>query len=116
MDGKALRRLKRSTGLTEKEIMEKYEDFTKQFSEKGMTPSQFRRLSCAVLDESEVDNFTRKVFKMFDEDQNRLLTFEEFLLATENMKANPLMKLSWLFDNVYDQVPYLNYYIIMCIT
>ena len=104
LDQNTLNRIKKATKLDESEINERYEEFNKQFPDKGITPTDFRRLSSFVLEESEVNDFTRRVFKMFDTDHNKFLTFEEFTLATEQGKGNPLMKLAWLFDKVYDEV------------
>ena len=63
-------------------------------------------MSCRVLDEAEVIDFTAKIFNLFDADRDNHLTFEEFTMATEvkDTKGSPLSKLSWLFDHVYDKV------------
>ena len=75
-----------------------------------MTVSAFRKLSLSVLSEDEVDDFTNNVFRMFDVDRDKTLTFEEFTLATvihaTCSEENPMEKLSWLFDNVYDKVQF----------
>ena len=45
------------------------------------------------------------VFKMFDLNNDQVLTFEEFIFATSTQQFNaPTQKLAWLFDNVYDRV------------
>ena len=51
-------------------------------------------------------DFTQKVFNLFDGDGDAFLTFEEFTLAVEvkDTTGNPLGKLAWLFDTVYDKV------------
>ena len=51
-------------------------------------------------------DFTHKVFNLFDADGDANLTFEEFTMAVEvkDRTGNPLGKLSWLFDTVYDKV------------
>ena len=51
-------------------------------------------------------DFTQKVFNLFDGDGDAFLTFEEFTLAVEvkDTTGNPLGKLAWLFDMVYDKV------------
>ena len=73
---------------------------------KGINAKSFRRLSYRVVDETEVVDFTAKIFNLFDADKDNHLTFEEFTMATEvkDTKGSPLGKLSWLFDNVYDKV------------
>ena len=79
----------------------------KQFPSGGISVEAFSQLSSHVLKAEEVEEFTKNVFKMFDADLNGYLTFEEFTLATECHEvanANPLEKLSWLFENVYDKV------------
>ncbi len=73
-----------------------------------MSVPAFRKLSLAVLSEAEVDEFVSNVFKMFDVNKDKTLTFEEFTFATVIHSTcdeeNPMEKLSWLFDNVYDKV------------
>ena len=72
----------------------------------GMSARSFRRASCHVLDKAEVADFTHKVFNLFDGDGDAFLNFEEFTLAVEvkDTTGNPLGKLAWLFDSVYDKV------------
>ena len=59
--------------------------------------------------------FVANIFKMFDVNNDRVLTFEEFTFATSAQNYDdPQEKLFWLFDNVYDKVfkdsfPHLNY-------
>jgi Ca2+-binding EF-hand superfamily protein len=71
-----------------------------------MSARSFRRASCHVLDKTEVADFTHKVFNLFDGDGDAFLNFEEFTLAVEvkDTTGNPLGKLAWLFDTVYDKV------------
>ena len=71
-----------------------------------MSAKSFRRASCHVLDKREVADFTHKIFNLFDGDGDAFLNFEEFTLAVEvkDTTGNPLGKLAWLFDNVYDKV------------
>ena len=106
LDKPTVNRLKNATKLSEPDIIERYEEFNRQFSDKGISVTAFQQLSLAVLDEAEVDEFVTNVFRMFDVDKNQYLTFEEFTLATEvhASNGNPLEKLSWLFDNIYDKV------------
>ena len=88
-------------------IVARFHEFMKQFPTGGISIDEFKKLSSHVLKEEEVEEFTASVFKMFDADMNAYLTFEEFTLATEVHEvanANPLEKLSWLFENVYDTV------------
>ena len=108
LDKPTVNRLKNATKLSEPDIIERYEEFNRQFSDKGISVTAFQQLSLAVLDEAEVDEFVTNVFRMFDVDKNQYLTFEEFTLATEvhASNGNPLEKLSWLFDNIYDKVHY----------
>jgi Ca2+-binding EF-hand superfamily protein len=71
-----------------------------------MSARSFRRASCHVLDKTEIADFTHKIFNLFDADGDAYLTFEEFTMAveTKDTKGNPLGKLAWLFDTVYDKV------------
>ena len=102
LDEVTIQRIKSATNLTEPEINQRHGEFCKQFPDGGITMRAFRRLSSCVIDEGEVNDFTEKVFGMFDGDKNHFLTFEEFTLATEVHDTTE--KLAWLFDNVYDQV------------
>lgn len=44
---------------------------------------------------------------MFDVNNDRVLTFEEFTFATSAQNYDdPKEKLYWLFDNVYDKVTF----------
>ena len=105
LDKAAITRIKSSTKLTEDQIWEKHDAFARQFPMKGISQDSFRRLSRKILqDDDEVDEFTERVYKMFDADKNRFLTFEEFTVATEQPKDNPLYKLDWIFDNIFDVV------------
>ena len=63
-------------------------------------------MSCHVLDRHEVADFTTKIYNLFDADNDANLSFEEFTLAVEvqDTKGNPLGKLAWFFDEVYDKV------------
>ena len=85
----------------------RHDEFLRQYPTGKIKKSAFRRLCTSILDPSEVEKFTKEVFDMFDSDMNDLLTFEEFILATEVHDVddnNPLGKLAWLYDNVYDEV------------
>jgi hypothetical protein len=106
MESNTFSRIKTATNLPDNDIIKRYQEFYKQFPSGGMTVQAFRQLSLSVLDETEVDEFTQNVFQMFDVDKDKTLTFEEFTMATEvhSVNSNPLEKLSWLFDHVYDKV------------
>ena len=53
----------------------------------------------------EAVRFTENVFKMFDINGDKALTFEEFMFATSAQNFDKsAAKLGWLFDNVYDRV------------
>ena len=57
------------------------------------------------VEEQDLDSFTKNIFKMFDVNNDRVLTFEEFTFATSAQNYDdPKEKLYWLFDNVYDKV------------
>ena len=57
------------------------------------------------VEEQDLDSFTKNIFKMFDVNNDRVLTFEEFTFATSAQNFDdPREKLFWLFDNVYDKV------------
>lgn len=111
LDKSTINRIRKATKLTEEEIVERYEGFIQQFPDDALSMEDFKTLSLHVLEPSEVGDFTKKVFKMFDSDNNKYLTFEEFTLATEQPKGNPLYKLSWMFDNVYDEVRFCHSFI-----
>ena len=103
----ALKRLKNATNLSKMELIYRYEEFYRQYPNGEMNKNSFRKLCAAILVEDEVDKFSNEVFDLFDADKNDLLTFEEFILATEVQDVkdcNPLYKLAWLYDNVYDVV------------
>lgn len=105
MDKASLSRIKNATKLTDSEIEDRYQEFTRQFPSGGITKEAFKNLSLNVLEEEDVNEFTNNVFIMFDVDRNGYLTFAEFTLAIEvASNVNPLEKLSWLFDHVYDKV------------
>lgn len=104
MEEETLRRLEKSTELSEEQIQQIYSQFASEFPQKTIMMSDFIKLCKAVMPKDEVIDFTKTVFQLFDEYNKGYLTFEEYVLATEQFKANPLFKLAWLFDNVYDQV------------
>ena len=107
LDKGTVSRLKNATKLSENEIVDRHKEFNRLFPEnQGVSIKSFRRLSCRVVDETEVIDFSNKIFGLFDADKDNNLSFEEFTLATEvhDTKGNPLGKLAWLFDNVYDKV------------
>ena len=53
----------------------------------------------------DLEAFVKNIFKMFDLNHDRVLTFEEFTFATSAQNYDdPQEKLYWLFDNVYDKV------------
>ena len=107
LDQGTFTRVKNATKLEDAEVIARFHEFMKQFPNGGISVEAFGNLSSRVLKQEEVDEFTKSVFKMFDADLNGYLTFEEFTLATECHEvanANPLEKLSWLFENVYDKV------------
>ena len=107
LDQGTFTRVKNATKLEDAAVIARFHEFMKQFPNGGISVEDFGKLSSRVLKEDEVEEFTKSVFKMFDADLNGYLTFEEFTLATECHEvanANPLEKLSWLFENVYDKV------------
>ncbi len=106
LDSATVNRIRNAAKLTEPDIKDRYREFMKQFPDGGISFVAFRALSALILEEGEVDSFTKRVFKMFDTDHNKFLTFEEFTLATEQQKGNPLYKLAWMFDHVYDIVSF----------
>lgn len=105
MDMGSFKRIKEATQMEDHDIVERYQEFVNQFPSGVMSIAAFRELSLQVLDEQEVEAFTENVFNMFDVDKDTTLTFEEFTLATlaQQQNQNPLEKLSWLFDHVYDK-------------
>ena len=55
----------------------------------------------------DLEAFVKNIFKMFDLNHDRVLTFEEFTFATSAQNYDdPQEKLYWLFDNVYDKVAF----------
>ena len=107
LDQGTFNRVKNATKLEDAAVIGRFHEFMKQFPSGGISVEAFSQLSSHVLKAEEVEEFTKNVFKMFDADLNGYLTFEEFTLATECHEvanANPLEKLSWLFENVYDKV------------
>ena len=53
----------------------------------------------------EAIRYTDSVFKMFDINNDKPLTFKQFMFATSAQHFDtPTQKLGWLFDNVYDRV------------
>ena len=65
-------------------------------------------MALEIIDRKEVNSFVANVFQLFDVDKNKRLNFEEFTLATtaKEMGEMPGDKLEWLFENIYDKVPY----------
>ena len=107
LDQGTFNRVKNATKLEDAAVIGRFHEFMKQFPSGGISVEAFNNLSSHVLKDDEVEDFTKNVFKMFDADLNGYLTFEEFTLATECHEvanSNPLEKLSWLFENVYDKV------------
>lgn len=112
LDQGTFNRVKNATKLEDAAVIGRFHEFMKQFPSGGISVEAFSQLSSHVLKAEEVEEFTKNVFKMFDADLNGYLTFEEFTLATECHEvanANPLEKLSWLFENVYDKVIMVKY-------
>merc|ERR1712004_233847 len=106
LDQGTFNRVKNATKLEDAAVIGRFHEFMKQFPSGGISVEAFNNLSSHVLKDDEVEDFTKNVFKMFDADLNGYLTFEEFTLATECHEvanSNPLEKLSWLFENVYDK-------------
>ena len=67
--------------------------------------SPFINIFNTKVEEQDLDSFTKNIFKMFDVNNDRVLTFEEFTFATSAQNYDdPKEKLYWLFDNVYDKV------------
>ena len=61
----------------------------------------------------DLDAFVKNIFKMFDLNNDRVLTFEEFTFATSAQNYDdPKEKLYWLFDNVYDKASCSDSYIL----
>ena len=117
MDENLMKRIKVATKLDDKEILQRYKTFNKQFRKGRVSLRAFRKMSLQVLEETEIDEFVSNVFFIFDVSKSGYLSFEKFTLATEmaNISGNVLDKLSWLFDHVYyyDEVCryYYNHYI-----
>ena len=62
------------------------------------------------VDKEDVDPFVKNIFRMFDVNHDRVLTFEEFTFATTAQNFDdPKQKLLWLFDHVYDKVNVIYY-------
>ena len=98
-----MKRIKVATKLDDKEILQRYKTFNKQFRKGRVSSRAFRKMSLQVLEETEIDEFVSNVFFIFDVGESGYLSFEKFTLATEmhNINGNVLDKLSWLFDHVY---------------
>ena len=98
-----MKRIKVATKLDDKEILQRYKTFNKQFRKGRVSSRAFRKMSLQVLEETEIDEFVSNVFFIFDVGESGYLSFEKFTLATEmaNISGNVLDKLSWLFDHVY---------------
>ena len=98
-----MKRIKVATKLDDKEILQRYKTFNKQFRKGRVSLRAFRKMSLQVLEETEIDEFVSNVFFIFDVSKSGYLSFEKFTLATEmaNISGNVLDKLSWLFDHVY---------------
>ena len=103
MDENLMKRIKVATKLDDKEILQRYKTFNKQFRKGRVSSRAFRKMSLQVLEETEIDEFVSNVFFIFDVGESGYLSFEKFTLATEmaNISGNVLDKLSWLFDHVY---------------
>ena len=103
MDENLMKRIKVATKLDDKEILQRYKTFNKQFRKGRVSLRAFRKMSLQVLEETEIDEFVSNVFFIFDVSKSGYLSFEKFTLATEmaNISGNVLDKLSWLFDHVY---------------
>ena len=103
MDENLLKRIKVATKLDDKEILQRYKTFNKQFRKGRVSSRSFRKMSLQVLEETEIDEFVTNVFYIFDGDETGYLSFEKFTYATEmhNISGNVLDKLAWLFDHVY---------------
>ena len=62
------------------------------------------------VDKEDVEPFVKNIFRMFDVNHDRVLTFEEFTFATTAQNFDdPKQKLLWLFDHVYDKVHAIYY-------
>ena len=84
--------------------MQQYSRYIYRFLSDHKT-SPFINIFNTKVEEQDLDSFTKNIFKMFDVNNDRVLTFEEFTFATSAQNYDdPKEKLYWLFDNVYDKV------------
>ena len=83
--------------------MKQYSRYIRFLSDHKTSP--FINIFNTKVEEQDLDSFTKNIFKMFDVNNDRVLTFEEFTFATSAQNYDdPKEKLYWLFDNVYDKV------------
>ena len=104
-------RMKDATGLSDQELVERHKEFNIKFIDGLITYDQFKEISREVIpdNDEELEAFCQNVFKMFDINGDKVLTFEEFTFATSAQNFDdPTSKLVWLFDHVYDKVHHGN--------
>ena len=94
--------IREKTGLTEKQVNEKFDEFMKICPHGDMSKKKFIELSRAALGD-QADFLSESLFRVFDEDNSGTMDFAEYMLAINatNLES-PEEKLKWMFD-VFDK-------------
>ncbi|XP_067134097.1 frequenin-2-like isoform X1 [Centruroides vittatus] len=103
LKGDVLERLENETySVTKKEIKQWYKGFRKDCPDGLLTEQGFLRIYKLFFPQGDPSKFTSLVFKVFDENQDGAIEFEEFIRALSvTSRGNVDEKLHWAFK-LYD--------------
>ena len=94
--------IQEKTGLSEKQVIEQFEEFMKICPNGTMSKKKFVELSKEALGD-QVDFLSDSIFRVFDEDNSGTMDFSEYMLAINATSLDsPEDKLKWMFD-VFDK-------------
>lgn len=97
-------KLEAKTGMPLEEIHEWYEKFQKDYPNGSFTLDELKSLLKKSYPRGNPDKYSLVIFKAFDKDQNKRITFDEFFIVMsiiKNSNRNPLKCLDFFFD-IYD--------------
>ena len=97
-----LKTVQQKTGLPEKQVRDRFEEFMRTCPAGEMTKKKFVDLSREALGE-EANFLADSLFRVFDEDNSGTMDFAEYMLAINatNLDSSE-EKLKWMF-NVFDK-------------